>query len=123
MAETKPRLAITMGDAAGVGPEVIVGAWSRPEVHANVRPLAVAHPEIMRRAAMLLKKDLKVIEVDADAVARGQWESDVHTMACLPTGDGAVLNVSAGAIDMHTGEAAYQCVYVATKLALAGQVD
>ena len=61
----KPRLAITMGDAAGIGPEVIVAAWTRPEVHANVRPLVVGHPEILRRAAELLKRDAKVVEFDA----------------------------------------------------------
>jgi 4-hydroxythreonine-4-phosphate dehydrogenase len=122
-ADSKPRLAITMGDAAGVGPEVIVGAWVRPEVHAVVRPLAVAHPEILRRAAKLLKANVDVVEVDAAAVASGDWKSSAKSIACLPTGDDAVLGVPAGQVDMHTGDAAYQCVVTATKLALAGQVD
>ena len=45
-----PRIAITLGDPAGVGPETIVGAWSDPAVHEFCRPLVVGHPEIVRRA-------------------------------------------------------------------------
>jgi 4-hydroxythreonine-4-phosphate dehydrogenase len=30
---TKPILAITMGDPAGIGPEVIVRAWADERVH------------------------------------------------------------------------------------------
>jgi 4-hydroxythreonine-4-phosphate dehydrogenase len=112
-----------MGDAAGIGPEVIVGAWARPEVHANVAPLVIGHPEILRRAAALLKQNVKVVEVTADDVSSGQWASDIRTMTCLPTGDDAVLTVPAGEIDPHSGEAAYQCVCAATALALIGQVD
>ncbi len=44
-------LAITMGDPAGVGPEVIVGAWKDEKIHAQTRPVVVGHPEIF--AALL----------------------------------------------------------------------
>ena len=47
----KPLLAITTGDPAGVGPEVIVGAWPDPRIHEHVRPFVIGHPEILRRAA------------------------------------------------------------------------
>ena len=122
-ADTKPRLAITMGDAAGIGPEVIVAAWARPEVHATVRPLVVGHPEILRRAAKLLKSDAKVVELDADAVSRGQWAADVRTIACLKACNDDVLDVPAGAVDARAGEAAYQCVCSATKLVQQGHAD
>ncbi|MEX2091947.1 MAG: 4-hydroxythreonine-4-phosphate dehydrogenase PdxA [Pirellulales bacterium] len=122
-ADTKPRLAITMGDAAGIGPEVIVAAWTRPEVHATVRPLVVGHPEILRRAAKLLKSDAKVVELDADAVSRGQWAADDRTIACLKACNDDVLDVPAGAVDRRAGEAAYQCVCAATKLVQQGHLD
>ena len=48
-----PLIAVTMGDPAGVGPEIIVGAWAEPAVHEWCRPLVVGHPEILRRAVEL----------------------------------------------------------------------
>ena len=38
-------LAFTCGDPAGVGPEIIVGAWSETIVHDWCRPVVVGHPE------------------------------------------------------------------------------
>src|SRR3990172_9392229 len=123
MAETKPRLAITMGDPAGIGPEVIVAAWGRPEVQSTVLPLVVGHPEILRRAAELLHIQAEVVEADADAVSRRAWTADARTIACLnPCNDDALI-VPAGEVDQRAGEAAYQCVCAATKLAQQGHVD
>jgi 4-hydroxythreonine-4-phosphate dehydrogenase len=122
-AETKPRLAITMGDAAGIGPEIIVGAWSRPEVHAIARPLVVGHPEILRRAVELLKSSAKVLEIGSDAAHQGEWSSDAVTIACWSVCDDEVLSVPAGAVDRRTGEAAYQCVCAATKLVQEGAAE
>ncbi|MBI1901668.1 MAG: 4-hydroxythreonine-4-phosphate dehydrogenase PdxA [Planctomycetia bacterium] len=49
----RPLLLITMGDPAGVGPEVIAGVWGQAAVHKVCRPVVVGHPQIMRRAVNL----------------------------------------------------------------------
>ncbi len=38
---TRPTIAITMGDPAGIGPEVIMKALAQPEVHAICNPLVI----------------------------------------------------------------------------------
>src|SRR5262245_14436054 len=119
----KSRIAITMGDPAGVGPEVIVAAWDDPTVRAGVHPLVLGHAEIMRRAVKLLQRKLEIIEVDEQAVERGDWPTGPTAMAVLPTSDTHVLNVPLGRIDPRAGEAAYRAVCAGTKLALDGQVD
>ncbi len=43
----RPLLAITMGDAAGIGPEIIVKALARPEVLEMCRPLVIGDVAIM----------------------------------------------------------------------------
>ena len=53
----RPLIAVTQGDPAGVGPEIIVGAWTETAVHQFCRPLVVGHPEILRRAVELLERD------------------------------------------------------------------
>jgi 4-hydroxythreonine-4-phosphate dehydrogenase len=121
--ENKPRIAITMGDAAGIGPEVIAAAWSRPEVHAVVQPMVVGHPEIMRRAVELIHSTAKVSEVDAESLERGQWKSDALTIACWKACADDVLDVPPGVDDRRAGEAAYRCVCAATELVQQQQAD
>jgi len=47
----RPLLAITMGDPAGIGPEVVVGALSRRAVRSICRPLVIGDARVLRRAA------------------------------------------------------------------------
>ena len=65
MAETnKPILALTMGDPAGVGPEVIARAWGDPQVHDRVRAVVVGHPDVMLRAAKLVGRDIAIVRLN-----------------------------------------------------------
>jgi 4-hydroxythreonine-4-phosphate dehydrogenase len=123
MTPSKPLLAITLGDVAGIGPEVIVAAFDRDEVHARVTPFVVGHPEILRRAAALLRLDVNIVELDSDGVVRRGWEPGPNTIACLQSGSDDVLDLPVGNVDARAGEAAYQCVCHAARLALDGRVD
>ncbi len=49
--EALPRLAITMGDPAGVGPEVIFKAMSHAEVFELCRPVVIGDTAVMNKAA------------------------------------------------------------------------
>ena len=60
----RPVVAITMGDAAGVGPEVVVKALADPEVYDRCRPLVVGDARRLRRAAEITGVDLEVSPVD-----------------------------------------------------------
>ena len=46
-----PKIAITMGDPAGVGPEIVVLAHAREELFSRCRPVVYGDPGILRRAA------------------------------------------------------------------------
>jgi 4-hydroxythreonine-4-phosphate dehydrogenase len=119
---TKPLLAITMGDPAGVGPEVIVAAWQDARLHAHVRPFVVGHPEILRRAAQLLHRNVNVVEVASPSTSQPP-AADAGTIACLRVWNDDVLEVPPGRIDARAGEAAYQAVRLAAELALKKQID
>jgi len=123
--EHRPRLAVTLGDVAGVGPESIVGAWAEPGLHEVCRAVVVGHPEIVRRAAELLHsvgrtpRTAEVVEVGSvDEV-----DSSADVIPCLAAGSDEVLEVICGRVDARTGKAAYECVVLATELAQAGDVD
>jgi 4-hydroxythreonine-4-phosphate dehydrogenase len=122
-AETKPRLAITMGDVAGIGAEVIAAAWSHVEFQATARPLVVGHPEILRRAVELVKAGAEVVEIDAAVARSGNWPADARSIACWKACADDVLDVPAGVVDRRAGEAAFQCVCAATELVQKGGAD
>ena len=58
-----------MGDAAGVGPEIIVKALAAPEVHALCRPLVIGDAGRLRAAARIVASALRVHPVQAPAEA------------------------------------------------------
>ena len=49
--QERPIVAITMGDASGIGPEIIMKALARPEVHAMCRPLVVGEARPRQKKA------------------------------------------------------------------------
>lgn len=56
-----PKIAITMGDPAGIGPEIIVSAHRRAELFSWCRPVVYGDPAILRRAAAVLGSSLDVV--------------------------------------------------------------
>ncbi len=63
MNAVKPLLGITMGDPAGIGPEVIVKALTRPVVRRLCRPVVIGSPEVLAKVAGALKVPIKVRRV------------------------------------------------------------
>jgi 4-hydroxythreonine-4-phosphate dehydrogenase len=116
---TLPRIAITLGDPAGIGPETIVRAWSDPAVHEFCRPLVVGHPEILRRAVHLLNAPARVDEIDTP----GEAQAARDAIPCLRAGSDDALAVAPSTIDARGGQAAYDALVASAKAALAGEVD
>ncbi len=119
MEKQKPLIALTLGDPAGVGPEIVVGAWTETVVHDWCRPVVVGHPEILRRAVKLWQTALTVAEVDSPDRA----EPSSGVIPCIPCGSDDVLDVKPGTLDARAGQAAYDAVTSAVRLALGGKVD
>ncbi len=119
---SKPLIAITLGDPAGVGPELVVAACTSAEVLALALPIAVGHPEIVRRAARLAHSELPVVEIDAPEEAPSAVEA-APAIVCLPAGRDEAALVPPGAADARGGQAAYDALVAAARLAIAGRVD
>jgi len=115
----KPLVAITLGDPAGVGPEIVVGAWTETVVHEWCRPVVVGHPEVVRRAVALWQTGLSVVEVDRPEAA----EPSLDAIPCIASGRDDVLDVAPGTLDARSGQAAYDAVVDAARLAIDGRVD
>ncbi|MCC6492507.1 MAG: 4-hydroxythreonine-4-phosphate dehydrogenase PdxA [Pirellulales bacterium] len=121
--QQKPLLAVTLGDPAGIGPEVVVKAWGDQRVHDCCRPVVLGHPEILQRAIQLTGSSARVQTLDSvSAITQlGLDPSDPFRIPCLPVGSDDVLDAPPATVDARSGQAAFDAVVLATRRAVAGQ--
>lgn len=115
-----PTIAITMGDPAGIGPEVILKAWQRGHLHRMCRPVVIGSAERIRQLAptqgeteIVLLKDL------AESSKLTQNFIGVLEPETAPD----VAMIEPGRVQACCGQAAYEYLNYATDLALSGAVD
>ncbi|MGI6662635.1 MAG: 4-hydroxythreonine-4-phosphate dehydrogenase PdxA [Bacillota bacterium] len=113
---SKPNIAISVGDPAGIGPEITVKALSDPEIWEMCTPVAVGSVSVMRTISEILASSLPVKEVTAPPP--GEAEPAVYVIDCgLP-----LSPVGFGKVSKEAGEASYAYINRAIDLALSGQV-
>ncbi len=112
-----PRLLITMGDAAGVGPEVIARAW--PELCRRCRPAVVGDPDWMRRAVRLAGSPARVEEIAGPDVSA----ATPKVIPCWRAGAPDLGGVEVGRVSAAAGRAAYDFLCAAIDATLAGDAD
>ncbi|MFI7481562.1 4-hydroxythreonine-4-phosphate dehydrogenase PdxA [Kocuria sp. M1R5S2] len=113
-----PFVAVTMGDGAGIGPEVTVAAVLDESVLAACRPVVVGDAARLRMAARSigLAMELRCVEDVADAVFDGHTVN-VIDLGLLPE------DLPWGELSAVAGDAAYRYIEVASELAMAGKVQ
>ena len=115
----RPVLAITMGDAAGVGPEIIAMTLAKPIIYEMCRPLAVGDAGVMQRVVEALRLPLKVQPVSQPGEA-----SYTHGTLDVLSLDNIVWDeLTIGKVNAMAGKAAVEYVVKATALVQAGQAD
>lgn len=115
-----PRVALTMGDAAGVGPEVIARGWADPRLHAVARPIVIGDPDVLRRALALVGGRARVECVSEPEAATPSPEVIPCLAVTIPGVD--LTAVAPGRVDGRAGRAAFLFLRSAIDLALAGRV-
>jgi 4-hydroxythreonine-4-phosphate dehydrogenase len=112
-----PPIAVTMGDPAGIGPEIVARTFAEEGFKEKNRALVVGDPQILERAAKLLDLPLRINAISeleeaafepgaVDVLAVGEVRGD------LPFGE----------LDARAGDAAFRYLESATHLASAGRV-
>ena len=118
MKDSRPVLGVTMGDASGAGPEIIVKALSVPEVRAVCRPIVIGDAATLRQAAQIAGCSAPIRSLAQVADATFEDESievlDLHNVD--------LSRLVLGQVSPMAGQAAYECVVRAADLALAGEV-
>jgi 4-hydroxythreonine-4-phosphate dehydrogenase len=109
----KPLL-VTMGDAAGIGPEVIVKAFARGEL---ADALVIGDPAVLRREGQMVA----LIDETADLAAVPPGCLPVLAPPGLPDTVQGLAGLPRGAIDARNGAAAARCIEAAVQLVQRGE--
>jgi 4-hydroxythreonine-4-phosphate dehydrogenase len=116
-ASTLPRLLITLGDVAGIGPEIVARAW--PQLTELCRPVVVGDPLWVQRGLELAGVSARVAEVPDPATA----DPSLLSIPCLRGSDRDLGRVVPGQVRAEAGRAAYDFLCRAIDLTVAGAAD
>ena len=113
----KPLLAVTMGDPAGIGPEVVLKALARSAVHDVSRPLVVGSAGALARALAWLGLPIRLATVGQPE--EGEYRPGVVCVleACEP----AAASVPVGRVSATAGKAAMEAIARAVELVQSGR--
>lgn len=116
---TKPILAIPMGDAAGIGPEITVKAMADHNLYEMARLVVVGDQKVLQHAMAFsnVKLTINCINEPRD----GSFIPGVLNLIDLDNID--LKRLKMGAVQAMTGKAAYEYIAVATRLCLEKQAD
>lgn len=115
----RPITAITMGDPSGIGPEICVGTVSDPEIHQVCRPFIIGSVAILKKAAAILKKELKYHKITDPSEAKFEF----GIVDVLETGDYDTDSIKWGEVQELAGRMAVDFIMKSIELGMAKKVD
>lgn len=119
MVNKKPVISVTMGDPAGVGPEIAVKALLKPEMREVCRPVLIGDSGILRNTSRRLGLDVSFKTLGSPKEASGK--QGVIEILDLKNVD--LKSFKIGEASVEGGRAAIQYIEEAARLALNGGVD
>ncbi|CAI8029309.1 D-threonate 4-phosphate dehydrogenase [Geodia barretti] len=121
--ENRPKIGLTMGDAAGIGPEILVKALAHESVYSLCQPIVIGSSAILQDACFRFTTSnkpplkLNIIKTPTQALAR-HGTIDVLDVSSISPQD-----ISVGTIDARAGAAAVKAIEIGTHLTMHGELD
>jgi 4-hydroxythreonine-4-phosphate dehydrogenase len=116
----RPTLALTLGDVAGIGPEITAKTLLlHPELREVCVPVVIGDADSVRAGAERAGLDPAAVKVISDPRAA---RNDPATIEVVQTGP-SLADVPVGELSPVAGDGAYRFVVEACRLAREGQVD
>ena len=116
---TKPIIAVTMGDPAGIGPEVTIKALAAPEIRRCCHPVALGNLRVFQKAAQQSRSPLRIQEI-MDVKQATLLRNTIAVVNCTKLD---ITGFIPGVPDAQTGRAALETVQAAVNLAVTGAVS
>ncbi len=115
----RPITALTMGDPAGIGPEICVGTMLDKEIHKVCRPLMIGSVEIMDKAAKILGKELVYNKIENPDDAKFEY----GVVDIIETGNYDTDTIQWGEIQELAGQMAVDWIMKSIELGQSGKID
>ncbi|PTM56553.1 4-hydroxythreonine-4-phosphate dehydrogenase PdxA [Desmospora activa] len=114
----KPVIGITMGDAAGIGPEIIVKSLATASIYERIRPIVIGDAKQLQKAIELTQTKMTIKPVTQVSEAEFQFGNiDSIDLDLLP------VNLPFGEISPQAGAAAFLYIKKAVELAKKREID
>ena len=114
-----PLIGISMGDPAGIGPEICIKALSDISVYERCKPIVVGDAEVMTQAVNFLNSDLKINPVSDIQAAKFEFGTvDVFDLKNVELSE-----LKLGEVSAMAGNAAFEAVQKVIDLALLKEID
>jgi 4-phospho-D-threonate 3-dehydrogenase / 4-phospho-D-erythronate 3-dehydrogenase len=113
----KPKIGITMGDPAGIGPEIVVKALKSGEIRRKCIPVIFGSYEIIYRTAKKYAKNLKITKIESlDEIE----ESKINLFDCTSINP---KQIKIGEINYPSGKMAVEAVLACAKACSNKKID
>ncbi len=121
----RPLIAITMGDAAGIGPEVIMKALAHGEIGERARMLVIGDAARLEAAGRIVGSRRAVSGMPVAGIEKAELAEDEFGPGIVNCVDLGLIpqDLPWGRLSAKAGEAAFRAIEVAAKLAMAGRAD
>ena len=115
----KPIIAVTMGDPAGIGPEIVAKSVADKATYDVARCIVIGDKKVMEKAIEIVGADLKVNVVDSPA--DGDYSYGVLNMIDLDNID--MSRFEYGKINAMCGQAAFDYIKKSIEITMDKQAD
>ncbi len=120
MADRRPIIGITLGDPAGIGPEIVLGALQNARIYERCVPVVVGNADILRRCCTSAGVEAHRIEtLTSIAAAKGECGTIDVIHVELP----GMLDIKPGAVSREAGLASDAFIKRACEMGRAGEID
>ena len=119
MDKYRPLIGISVGDPAGIGPEITAKALSLPKIYEICRPMVVAEAEMMKDAIKFSRLDLKIHAISSPK--EGFYQLGVMDFLDMKNIDGQSIRHKV--ISAEYGRASFEYIKKVIELAQSKEID
>jgi 4-hydroxythreonine-4-phosphate dehydrogenase len=114
-----PTIGITMGDAAGISPEILVKSLADPSIREFCEPIVLGDIRVIAAAAKAAGLDLQLRAIERPSA----WRREGAAFGVVDYGDVDPATVKIGVIEPALGAAAVRYTREAARYALSGEIE
>ncbi|HMK82314.1 MAG TPA: 4-hydroxythreonine-4-phosphate dehydrogenase PdxA, partial [Candidatus Bathyarchaeia archaeon] len=119
MTNAQPRIGITMGDPAGIGPEITCKIFSMREIYDYSRPLVVGDSTCLKEGMTIAKVNLHINSISKIDHAKYEF----GTIDVVDLRNVEIKNLLMGEAQAMAGRACAEYIRKAVELAIARDID